>query len=326
MEKKPALIDVPVLLIFFIRPNTFREVFAGVKEARPSKLFLACDGPRENHPDDAEKIAECRKIASEIDWECEVYTNYAEKNLGCGIRPQSAISWALESVDRVIILEDDCVPELSFFGYAAELLERYKDDTRVGMISGLNHFKDWDCGGYSYCFAKNAAIWGWATWRRVWKDYDYTVDKVNDAYVQKILPPNMPGTNASRRRKLKWWQEASARLRAGENLSYWDLQFDFLKFAYSYLQIVPKHNLIHNIGMGEGASHFSKAKVHGEKHQWKKGELEFMPTKPMELPLSHPPIMVYDYDYTNAVDRLLLSPGFFRKNLNRAKRVFRRIF
>ena len=141
-----AKLDLAVLLIFFARPNTLAEVFAKVKEARPSKLFLACDGAREGNETDAARIEECKKIVSDIDWECEVYTNYSAVNLGCGRGPQSAISWAFTHVDKLLILEDDCVANETLFPYMKEMLDKYENDERVGIVSGFNHMKNWDCG------------------------------------------------------------------------------------------------------------------------------------------------------------------------------------
>ena len=162
----------PVALIFFNRPDTLEKVFEKVRKVRPEKLFLIQDGPRNEK--DFEKIAECRTIVENVDWECEVIKDYSNVNLGCGVRPQSGITNALKQVDRLIILEDDCVPEESFFEYCDEMLEKYKDDERICYISGLNHFESWDCGDNDYFFAKTGAIAAWATWRRSWSEYyDY---------------------------------------------------------------------------------------------------------------------------------------------------------
>lgn len=318
---KEALIDVPVLLIFFTRPKTFREVFEKIKKARPTVLFLACDGPRDGNTSDAEKVSECKRIADEVDWDCTVYRNYAEKNMGCGLRPQSAITWAFSKVDRLVILEDDCVPADSFLGYAAELLERYKDDERIGTISGLNHFKEWDCNGNSYCFTKNGAIWGWATWRRVWEKYDYAVSAINDSYTKGLLKYNLSGTKAAINAKIRRFEETNKRVSAGENISYWDFQFGFLKTTNSYLQIVPCDNQITNIGIDEESTHFS-----GDAQKtWERGMLHFMPSKNIELPLTHPMTVMCDYKYTVEVDKVIGYPNFFRKNFRRFKKLLRKL-
>ena len=114
-----------VTLIFFNRSDTLEKVFEKIRMARPPKLFLVQDGARENNSKDIEGIRACRKIVENIDWECEVFKNYSEVNLGCGVRPQSGITWVLSQVESTIILEDDCVPEMSFFDYCDEMLEKY---------------------------------------------------------------------------------------------------------------------------------------------------------------------------------------------------------
>ena len=122
-----------VAIIFFNRPNTLKRVFEAVCKAKPKNLFLVQDGSRGE--EDEEKIKKCREIVEKIDWDCNVYKNYSDVNLGCGKRPQTGISWVFEHVERAIILEDDCVPQNSFFHFCDELLEKYADDKRVLMIS-----------------------------------------------------------------------------------------------------------------------------------------------------------------------------------------------
>ncbi len=319
--KYPVGVDLPVLLIFFNRPDTFEKVFEAVRKARPSKLFLACDGPREGRDDDVKKINECKKIAADIDWECEVYTDYSEKNLGCGIRPQSAITNAFKKTDRLVILEDDCVPHESFFPYMAELLEKYKDDERIGMISGLNHFKEWDCGGYSYCFTQTGAIWGWATWERVWKDYDYSVKEIDSPHVQKLMCNNITLKRA-KKKKIQSFINARQRILNGENISFWDFQFGFLKAIKGYLSIVPRINLICNIGVGESSTHAQK----NVSSSWKKGMLHFIPTANIGLPLVHPNFIICDHDYDDAVDAKWGYPNPFLRQFNRGIRLMKKLF
>lgn len=316
---KESLIDVPVLLIFFSRPDTFKVVFDKIKKARPSMLFLACDGPREGNETDKSRIDECKKIAENIDWDCIVYKDYLDENIGCGMRPQTAISWAFTKVDRLVILEDDCVPSDTFLAYAKELLEKYKNDERIGTISGLNHFKDWDCGGNSYCFTKNGAIWGWATWKRVWDEYDYSVDLINDAYTRRLLEYNLTGTRKTKLKKIDRFKQTNIRVMSGDRISYWDFQFGFLKVINSYLQIVPVHNQITNIGVGEGSTHFANV----VNNKWEKGSLYFMPSETLDLPLKHPKTVMCDYTYTKEVDKKIGYPNFVRKNYRRLKKLIR---
>ena len=306
-----AKLDLAVLLIFFARPNTLEEVFAKVKEARPSKLFLACDGPREGNTTDLARIEECKKIVSDIDWECEVHTNYSEENQGCGRGPSSAISWAFTYVDKLVILEDDCVADDSLFPFMEEMLEKYENDSRVCMISGFNHMKNWDCGGNSYCFAKMAATLGWGTWRRVWEKYDYFVENVNDPYYNSLLYREFPSKKIAERRISNW--VAASRETKEKKVNYWDIQFGFLKYSQSYLCVVPKNNLIYNIGVGAGSTHTENNK----QEKWKKGKVLFMPTESLEFPLSHPECIICDRRYDDEVFKIIF-PG-------KVKRLFRKI-
>lgn len=313
-------VDLPVLLIFFTRPDTLSKVFEKVKKARPSKLFLACDGPREGNAIDALAVEQCKKIVEDIDWDCEVYKNYSEKNMGCGMRPQTAIGWALSVVDRIVILEDDCVPDDSFFPYMAELLEKYKDDERIGMISGLNHLREWNCGGNSYCFTKTGAIWGWATWRRVWDNYDYCLNSVSDPHLLKLIRNDIRSKTA-KKEKINRWIIANRKIKEGKNLSYWDVQFGFLKNRYSYLAIVPKHNLICNIGVGEGSTHAIELNI----DKWKEGRLHFIPVKNLETPLIHPDYVVCDYEYDKRVDDTWLNQPYLKRWCGKIKRGLKKI-
>lgn len=287
----------PVTLIFFNRPETLEKVFEQVRAAKPPKLFLVQDGAREGNQRDAEKIQECRAVVSNVDWDCQVYTNYSDVNLGCGVRPQSGISWVLSQEESTIILEDDCVPDPTFFDYCDEMLERYKDDERICYISGLNHFEEWDFGGSSYGFTKGGAIWGWATWRRAWAKYDYSVSGIKDPYVEKNMYSALSLTGDQAR--IKRWKTANELVGENTKLSYWDVQWGFVKFAYNQLVIVPRVNLISNIGVGADSTHALGANETHKRYR----DYNNMPVKALEFPLAHPEHMLCDMNY----DRLLLK-------------------
>ena len=309
-------IDLPVLLIFFARPNTLSLVFDKVKKARPSKLFLACDGARAGNKRDVEAIEKCKKIVNNIDWECEVYTNYSTENLGCGRGPSSAISWAFEYTDKLLILEDDCVPDDTLFPFMVEMLDKYKNDDRVGIISGFNHFKDWDCGEYSYCFTKTGATLGWGTWKRVWKNYDYTIMTIDDTYCVKLLS-NLIKNKHMKKSRIGSWKKASVET-CEKKVNYWDIQFGFLKYTQSYLCIVPKGNLIYNIGVGEGSTHTEKDK----ESLWKLGKILFMPTVSMQFPIKHPNYMICDNKYDEQSFKII-NPNKFIKAFRKIKRMLK---
>ena len=185
--KMPWEIDIPVALIFFNRPKQFKRVFEAVRKARPSKLFLIQDGARENNENDAVNIQKCRDILNDIDWECEVHTDFALKNLGCGRRIYTGLTNCFKEVDRLIILEDDCVPAQSFFAFCKDMLERYLDQRQVGMITGMNHLNTFEKVDSDYFFAKVGSIAGWATWKRTWDLVDYNMEFLNDNETIRVL-------------------------------------------------------------------------------------------------------------------------------------------
>lgn len=312
----PSQIDVSVLLIFFTRPDTFEKVFEKVKEARPSKLFLACDGARSG--EDERKIELCKQIAEDIDWNCEVYKNYAEKNMGCGMRPQTAITWAFQFTESLIILEDDCVPHNSFFRYMEEMIERYKNDERIGVLSGFNHFENWDCGDYSYFFTKNGPLAGaWATWKRVWDSYSYSVEEIKDPLVKRLIRNNINFKRA-KKQKIKLWEKTNLRIQKNEKISYWDIQFSFLKYYQSYLAVVPEFSIASNIGLGEGSTHAVNAKNIMP-------TVFFAPNKNLQFPLRHPPFVICDHDYDKLLDKRWVCPNPVVKNIKRCFRVINRL-
>ena len=155
------------MIIGFNRPDTTRQVFDAVRVAQPSTLYFAVDGSRPSKEGEKEKVQQVRDIIKRVDWPCEVHTLFREENVGCGFGPAGAITWAFENEDRMIVLEDDCVPSQSFFRFCNEMLERYKDDTRINIVSGRSHWhgsKFFD--KYDYLFTRYAHTWGWATWKR----------------------------------------------------------------------------------------------------------------------------------------------------------------
>lgn len=291
MEK--YLVDIPVAMVFFNRDDTLEKVFEKVRQAKPSKLFLIQDGPRENRPNDVESIEKCRKVVEAVDWECEIHKNYSEVNLGCGRRVSSGITWVFEHVDRAIILEDDCVIEPSFVEFAKELLDKYESDERVAMISALNHFENWDCGGYDYCFTMTGAIAAWATWKRVWDGFDFKLSDFEDPYIQKTLPLVYHNKKMAKQH-MQHWKDIYEKGKNGENVRFWGAQYDYLKMKNKGLSIVPSHSLSCNIGVGEkatfsgGGIQFMPKKI----RQW-----FFQKTYPMEFPLKHPPVILPDENY-----------------------------
>lgn len=302
--------DVSVYLNFFNRPETFVRVFNAVKEARPSRLFLSCDGPRENNPKDIENVQKCKAIAEEIDWDCKVYKNYSDHNLGCGMRMYSGISWAFQTVDRLIILEDDCIPNQDFFPFCQELLEKYKDDNRIFMINAMNHLGKYLESSSSYFFGQGCC-WGWATWKRAWDQVDFLLDFLEDEYSMKCVELKYPYyrdailTGTKKKRILQ---------RTGR-LSSWTYQAGMGAALNSQLAIVPSVNLITNIGLTEDSTH----SVNSIKKLDRKTQRYFnQAAYPLSFPLQHPKFVVEDLMYYYKV-RKKFNPTI----IDKAERCFR---
>lgn len=291
-------LDTPVLLLFFNRPATLQRVFDKIRKARPRRLLLAQDGPREGR-NDADQMRACREIVAKVDWECEVSTRYLDSNVGCGLGPATGIDWALKLVDRAIILEDDCVPADSFFGFCQEMLNRYEDDLRVGMVSGLNHFGSYDFGGSSYGFVKAGSIWGWATWASRWALHDYSASSVQDDYIRERLRDEItPRWVADRRIRL--WKSA-AQVPVGQ-VDYWDVQWGLTRHVNSWLSVVPSVNQISNIGMGGESTHFAAGIPRAQR------PLFDMSASVLEFPLKHPAHLLGDRRYDEREYRILYPP------------------
>lgn len=243
--------DTPILFIIFNRPDTTKTVFAEIRKAKPNRLFIAADGPRQNKPGEKEKCEETRRITEKIDWPCEVERLYREKNLGCKFGVSSAITWFFENVKLGIILEDDCSPDQSFFKFCSTLLEKYEGDKETMMISGDNFHKNILIKS-SYYFSRYPHIWGWATWRRAWKKYNVRIPKV----------PLMSKTNTPNNIFIErlYWNSIFNRVHKNQ-IDTWDYQWVYAIFKNNGKIICPKINLVENIGFGENATHTKTGNV-----------------------------------------------------------------
>lgn len=254
-----------VLLITFNRPHTTRLVFDEIKKAKPSKLYLAADGPRLHKPDDIEKCQRVRSIIKEINWDCEVKTLFQESNLGCKIAVSSAINWFFEQEEEGIILEDDCLPSQSFFNFCDEQLSRFRTDNRIFLISGYNKQNTWKENEADYFFSNYGGIWGWASWRRAWQHNDIemlALDKFSRLNKFEHLLGDKQG-------KIRRQQMNAAK--TGHGMSAWDYQWGFSRHVNSGMSCVPSYSLIENIGFGEDATHtnINTSSVQVKRHEIK---------------------------------------------------------
>ena len=234
----------PILLIGFNRPDFMTQQIEVLKSIRPSKVYVAVDGPRDNVDGESRLCNGVRDCVRLIDWECNVKTLFREKNRGCKYGVSEAISWFFENEPEGIILEDDCRPDLSFFRFATELLERYRDDIRIGAISSMNLY-DWQSDKeVSYHFNTHINIWGWATWRRVWKNY--TVDILKYTNEKDLIVNRGLFTSRARRAALKSFNAVA------NGLNTWDYQLGFMFMSLGLLTITPKVKLVGNVGFADG--------------------------------------------------------------------------
>lgn len=275
-----------VALFIFNRPHTTSQVFAAIRQAQPPRLLVVADGPRADflegtlreRPADAELCQRTRAIVEQVDWPCQVETNFAEANLGCKQRVASGLDWVFSLVEEAIILEDDCLPHPSFFPFCEELLARYRDDRRVGIISGQNSLRGYRRSADSYYFAQIPYIWGWATWRRSWEQYDFQMTAwpaVRDGrWLQDIFKHN--ATAAA-------WQSTFQHNYSGF-FDAWDYQLTLTSLINNWLNPTASVNLVSNIGFGADSTNTSETN----------SIFANLTAQALEFPLQHPAFFVAD--------------------------------
>lgn len=235
-------LTTPVLLLIFNRPETTRRVFERVRKVRPSRLYIAADGPRPNVGEEFDRCMAARAAATAVDWPCDVHTLFRDANLGCRVAVNSGLDWFFQEEEEGIILEDDCLPSDSFFWFCQDLLSRYRAQERVMLISGTNYVSDIFSAKNSYCFSRYFAIWGWASWRRVWKLYDPDLRDWPRRRAEQSLR-SFYDQGFMRRHLRKTFDMAYER-----KVDTWDIQFFYSCLFNNGLAAVPTVNLISNIG------------------------------------------------------------------------------
>ena len=277
----------PVLLLIFNRPSTTRHVIDAVRLAAPSRLYVAGDGPRPTHPDDPNRCAAARQVATAVDWPCDVQTLFQDSNVGCRTAVSEAIDWFFDHETEGIILEDDLVPDQSFFPFCAELLERYRHDQQVMAIGG--HYRAAQSPPFSYTFSRYPHIWGWATWRSAWQRYDRNL----------TAWPALRDTGWLDTKGGRWfahgWRQRFDAVADGQ-IDSWAYAWVFSLFVHDGLAAVAGRNLIANIGFGGDATH-----THTSIRQPDVGSLE--------MPLTHPTEVRPDPALDAWIDRKVFGAG-----------------
>ncbi|MDJ0798483.1 MAG: glycosyltransferase family 2 protein [Calothrix sp. MO_167.B12] len=271
----------PVAFIIFKRPDTTKKVFEAIRQAKPPKLFVIADGPRLDKPGEAEKCAATRAIIDRVDWDCEVFKNYADVNMGCKERVSSGLEWVFNNIEEAIILEDDCLPELTFFRFCEELLEKYRNDQRVMSITGTNLLGEWKSEIQSYHFSYYFSCWGWATWKRAWDCYDVDMK----LWSMPEIKNRVRDIIADEKQYLNRKQHLDNTYNGKTNS--WAYQFLFMCLAYSGFSVTPSVNLISNIGFTAEGTHTNSS--HDERAN--------MPTFPINFPLQPPLGIAVDREY-----------------------------
>lgn len=295
-------LTTPVAFIIFNRPDTTMQVFEKIREAKPKKLYIIADSAREGKEGEEEKVQETRRLVEEgVDWDCEVFKNYAPENMGCKNRVASGITWVLEHEDRTIILEDDVIPSMDFFRFQQEMLEYYKDNKKVMMVSGTNLIKK-PVMENQYTFSCFSSIWGWGTWARAWKNYDVDIKawpEVDKSGRFKCVAPGMGYIFLKKNMDSVYEHKKDT----------WDIQWDFTRHNARGLGVVPKVNMINNIGFDrEDATHTNSKS--GEDFSY--GEMSF----PLEFNVPVKRDAKYDMAYLEKYYGMKKVFGFIKKKLH----------
>ena len=306
-------IDTPVVLILYKRPELTRLVFNRISQVKPRELFIIADGPKRENEE--ENCLRAREVVDSINWECEIKRNYSDINLGCRERVSSGLDWVFSQVEEAIILEDDCLPSVSFFYFCQELLRYYRDDKRVWVISGNNFQDGIERSDFSYFFSKYPLIWGWATWKRAWDEFDADLETWTDEFAMQIIRTVCEDSHEQEYRFQRFKDITQGRLDA------WAPRWLFTCWANSGLSVIPKVNLVSNIGFGIQGTHTLDAK--NKYANLKSHELNLI-----NHPINHASMIYRDinadqYTYNHFFGGIKNKES--RKLKNRIKRKVRRI-
>ncbi|MCE5195252.1 MAG: hypothetical protein LLF28_07400 [Nitrospiraceae bacterium] len=299
-------LKTPVAFIIFNRPDTTEKVFEAIRMAKPPKLLVVADGPRADKYGEAEKCKAARAIIDKVDWPCEVFANYSDLNMGCKNRVSSGLNWVFDTVEEAIILEDDCIPHPTFFRFCEELLDYYKNDTRIMSVSGDNFQFGKHTTRYSYYFSRYSHVWGWATWRRAWKHYDVKMglwpEIKDDDWLSNIL---------SGRRIIKYWRDNFESVYSGK-IDTWDYQWTFACWLQNGMSILPAFNLISNVGFSSDATHTKRQSIFSN-----------MAVSEMKFPIIHQPFIVRDSRADALTEKLMFRKSFLLKVASRLRYALR---
>lgn len=245
----------PILFLIFNRPDTTAIVFEAIRKAQPKTLYISADGPRAHKAGEKELCEAARKVVEKVDWECDVHTKFSEQNQGCKKNVSESITWFFSEVEEGIIFEDDCVPDESFFTFCETLLEKYKNEERVKMISGNNFQFGKKYGSESYYFSNLPSIWGWATWRRAWNEYDI------DMKTYPLFKKNKTIKNFFKDSNIQKFMLGIFEKLYTNKMNTWAGRWIYAIYDNNGVSIVPNVNLVSNIGFNENATHTKSGNI-----------------------------------------------------------------
>jgi hypothetical protein len=304
-------LKTPVAFIIFKRPEETQRVFAEIRKVKPPKLLVVADGPRPDKPGEDLQCAAARAIIEQVDWECEVLQNYADRNLGCRLRVSSGLDWVFDTVEEAIIIEDDCLPHPTFFRFAEELLERYRDDSRIMSISGQNVQFGRKRTDYSYYFSRYNHCWSWASWRRAWQHYDLDMK-----LWPEIRDGNFLADLLGDSRAVKVWTKTFQLCYEGK-IDTWDFQWAFASFIQNGMNILANVNLASNIGHGVGGTNTEDVN----------SPYSNMPVEAITFPMKHPPFVIRDTQADNFTQNTLYDydPPLLKKVKKKVNKLLKQI-
>jgi hypothetical protein len=295
MEK--FTLTTPIAFIIFNRPDTTKKVFEAIRQAKPKQLFIIADGARKNKPLEDQKCIETRAITDQVDWDCKVFRNYSPNNLGCRYRVTSGLDWVFNNVSEAIIIEDDCLPHPTFFRYCQELLLKYRNDEKVMMVSGNNVLTDYEHRESSYYFSNYAHIWGWATWQRVWKNYDVEMTDWNQNNSDNFFSQHLSNKTA-----MEFWRTLINDVYYSK-IDTWDIQLQYYFWKQNGLIAIPTKNLVVNLGFSLEATNTAGSG----------GLYEKMKLSSINFPLVHPKFLKPNIEADTLENKLYHKFGYKEK-------------
>ena len=297
--------NVAILLLIWRRPVHTKKIIDSIRKVSPKKIYISSDGPIKDDIENQKLVKLTRDVVlEEINWKCDLKTNFLNVNKGCKLAVSCGISWFFDNEEEGIILEDDCLPNNDFYLFCESLLKKYKNDHRIWAVCGNGYQVNKTNKNESYFFSKYVDVWGWATWKRCWKKYDKDMRSWKSNR-ELFLTNNIFGNH----RELNYWKKIFDNLFFNKTPDTWDYHWQYLCFINSGMVCMPYCNLVQNIGFGDGATHTTCEQTHPYFYTKKLGNIRF--------PLQHPTTFIMQKECDKHIQNIFYSgyPIFSRKGL-----------